>query len=64
MDLIAVQKSLKYLDISLSYYYPEIFIHSLLTKLPNSLIKLNLFLGNTNVSSSVNLTNLHEIQLT
>jgi hypothetical protein len=62
-DLITVQKNLKYFNL-MQYNYPENFLPSLITKLPNTLIKLNLYGKNNNSLSFIaNFTNLQILQL-
>ncbi|GBC06216.1 hypothetical protein RclHR1_00670008 [Rhizophagus clarus] len=62
-DLIIVQKNLKYFNL-MQYNYPENLLPSLITKLPNTLIKLNLY-GKNNISLSfiADLKNLQILQL-
>ncbi|CAB4387274.1 unnamed protein product [Rhizophagus irregularis] len=62
-DLIFVQKNLKYFNL-MQYNYPENYLPSLITKLPNTLIKLNLYGKNSNSLSFIsNFTNLQILQL-
>ncbi|GBB86750.1 hypothetical protein RclHR1_13150006 [Rhizophagus clarus] len=68
-DLISVQRNLKYFDMTLMDYLSvnnlEILIPSLISKIPNTLIKLNLDGGNNYFSLSfiTNFSDLQELNL-